>query len=364
MRVTIINFHFSEVKGGSELQCKFIAEGLEALGDSVCYIAPHATNLDGLARREIAASEPYDLHWVNCRKRNHLVEAILRSQPDVVYWRFNKRCFGSVAKALESAGVPLVFAVSHINDLIPWSTKPMEGRLKIYRQLREKLRNGLAHRGFKFVRAVTVNNPLHLEFSPVPVSKVVLNGMTDKSTDFAWGRPYCAWVSNIKPAKQPEAAVAVAKVLADQGIDLLMVGKISSGGYPQFEDPRRLPHNVFYLGERPFEEVNGILKNALLHIHTCLPEGFSNVFLQAWLHGVPSVSLNFDPGNVLVNRKLGVYADLDEGLFAREILGLLEDDAKRLSFGKRSRQYALQNHSVDALVSAVRRVLCHAANDG
>lgn len=360
MRVAIVNQHFAEVMGGSELQCKFIAEGLASRGHEVCYVAPCATDLDAQSREYLVANQPYELQWVDVLSPKSLVRAILACQPDVVYWRFNKNCFFTVAKALARVEIPLVFAASHINDLVPWSAKPQQGKLRVYRELRERLRNGLAHRGFRYVKALTVNNPEHINLSPVSSPTLILNGMTAQVADFSWPRPYCAWVSNIKPAKRPEAALAIARVLADRGVDLLMIGKLIPGTYPDFEDPARLPSNVFYLGQRSFEEVNGIFKNALLHIHTCLPEGFSNVFLQAWLQGTPSVSLSVDPGGVLETHSAGLCANGDMEYFAQCISRLLDSRDLRERYGSLGRAYAASQHGIRALVSSVEEVLQNA----
>jgi glycosyltransferase involved in cell wall biosynthesis len=357
MRVTIVNQHFYEARGGSELQCMFIADGLADRGHELCYVAPRVYPLQDRNLENVPAPQKYEIHWIDASGSYRLTAAILESRPDIVYWRFNKNHFFLVAKALAKAGIPLVFAASHINDLVAWSAKPRQGQLRVYRELRERLRDGLAHRGFRYVKALTVNNPEHLKLSPVSSPILILNGMTDQAADFKWPRPYCVWVSNIKPAKRPEAALAISRVLSDRGIDLLMIGKLIPGTYPDFEDPARLPSNVFYLGQRSFEEVNGIFKNALLHIHTCLPEGFSNVFLQAWLQGVPSVSLSVDPGGVLKTQSAGLCANDDMEYFAQCISRLLDSQNLRERYGSMGRAYAASQHGINALVLSVEEVL-------
>jgi len=44
-------------------------------------------------------------------------------------------------------------------------------------------------------------------------------------------------------------------------------------------------------------------------INTSNFEGFPNIFLEAWATGVPVISLNVDPGNVIKKRRLGICCE-------------------------------------------------------
>ncbi len=70
-----------------------------------------------------------------------------------------------------------------------------------------------------------------------------------------------------------------------------MFGAMNSKHYNWLKDKKRIPSNLFYLGKRGLFEINGLLATSLFHIHKCVPEGFSDIFIQAWLQGKPSVSM-------------------------------------------------------------------------
>lgn len=303
----------------------------------------------------------YIVHPVH-QSQHSLLDKVLKISPDVVYWRFNKHGFRKTAAGLYQANIPLVFAVAHINDITAWAIKPHHGWKARLRSPWKRLKARIEHEGFRYVDILTVNNKDHLKFSPVPNPRYIPNGLTTEANPFLWKRAYCAWVSNIKPAKRPEAAVRLAEQLATRDIDVLMVGSIQSKHYRWLEDASQLPNNCHYLGHKSLEEVNGILAGSLMHIHTCQPEGFSNVFIQAWLQGRPSVSLGFDPSGYIGKHYIGLDAKDDESMFTQAVFRLLDDDKTREEMGQRAQKFAHETFSVELMVDRVKAVLTEAAS--
>lgn len=69
---------------------------------------------------------------------------------------------------------------------------------------------------------------------------------------------------------------------------------MESGTYSDTLSTRiALLDNVTYLGERDNGYINNLLEiQADLLVNTSDSEGFSNTFIQAWLRGIPVLSLN------------------------------------------------------------------------
>lgn len=346
MKVAIVNQHIAHSVGGSELQCDFLARGLHTRGHEVVYIAPVRESLD-------VAGYPYTVTPVQ-NTPTAVVAALLGAQPDVVYWRYNKHHFRAVASALMANGSPMVFAVAHINDLMPWAVKPGAGWL---RQIRRKLITRREHAGFRHVQALTTNNRDLLSLSPVADAHYIPNGMSEEAVPFHWPRPYVAWVANIKPAKRPEMFVEATRALAEHGIDGLMVGGMQSNGYDWLSDPNRIPSNFHYLGPRGLAEVNGLLAGSRLLAHTCQPEGFPNIFIQAWLQCRPSVSLEFDPCGYIEEQGLGAVAGGDIDTFIEQVVSWATQPERANKVGQRAQAFARDTFSVATMVSRVEKVL-------
>ena len=354
MRVTIVNQHPSWALGGSETQCHLIAQELAARGHDVTYVALGGVPAD-LDRSGIG----YGIRDAD-HAGSSLASSIVASRPDIVYWRANTRSLRRVARGLREAGVPLVFAASHVNDLRRWGISHSSHRRRLRRcaeDVQALLRSAWNHAAVGRADAIVVNNRDHLRLVGTGPASHIPNSVETRKSDFSWPRPYVAWVANLKPAKRPEALIPLASHLEGLGVDVLVVGAIQVPSYEWFTRPGLLPPNLHYLGPLAQEEANALLASALLHVHTCRPEGFPNVFLQAWHWGVPSVSLGFDPEGLIAAEGLGATCEDDADRFSAEVARLVEDDASRRAAGARAAALVAARVSLERNVAALEDVL-------
>ena len=296
MKVLIVNIHKNESSGGSEIQCHLIAAELKRLGHDIVYLCPtnnkNLCGIDSLTYRVRPIKESVF----------SFIAAIKDEKPDVIYWRSYKRLFYPVLLAIKSKDIPVVFAVSHIHDLDPrtFDNYPVETLKQYLRKQRNKWITKTQLWGYQYVSAMTTLNADYLPLLPTVVKQYIPNAMELDRVHFSWPRPYCLWVANLKGPKQPQYFVRLAKKFSDLGIDFLMIGRFLEefGELRYILDDNSTPDNFYYLGEKSPQEVNGALESCLFHVHTCLPEGFGNIFIQSWLSKKTSVSLSFNPGNL------------------------------------------------------------------
>jgi glycosyltransferase involved in cell wall biosynthesis len=337
MKVVIVNKHREDTLGGSELQCDLIATELSNRGYDVTYIA--------IMGEEKKYSSDYRV--IPCKKdAEELLNKIRSCNPDVVYWRYHKNFINDIFKPLHDANVKIVFAVSSEYDVHRF----LYNRKQTIRyNLRRLFRNIKQFRGFKYVNAVVVNNESHLDKLPVKKQKFIPNGMADDYVPFEWEKPYCIWVANIKSIKRPEIYIEMAKQIGL--VDFLMVGDIQQEKYRWMENKQELPENLHYLGPKTVTEVNGMIRESLFHIHTCMAEGFPNVFIQAWFFGKPSVSYGFDPSNYINKNSLGFCSEENMAKFVEDVKQLCNDSKKRNEMGKNASSFAKKMFKIENSVS-------------
>ncbi len=88
-------------------------------------------------------------------------------------------------------------------------------------------------------------------------------------------------------------------------------------GMPKDEEPKRIYEalgkkpNVLLKGHQAHHETLNLISKAKALINTSYFEGFPNIYLEAWGTGVPVISLNVNPGDIIEKNNLGVCCNGD-----------------------------------------------------
>ncbi len=308
MRVAVVNHHLRDVLGGSELQCDLVARGLTVRGHDVVYLAVGGEQAPAAAeaayRTLPAPSDPIGL-----------AAAVVACRPDVVYWRFNRRGLRETARSVRDARIPIVVALAHVDDVTPWPSWPWPARGATLRDRASDMRSRLRWRrqlaAFRDVTAIASQRRDligRIPLGQVPLQHYVPNIMDPVLEPFVWPRPYVAWVGNLKPRKRPELIPRIAAALAPHHIDLVVAGPAQDARYGWLTAPLPDHPNMHHVGTPSPAQVTGILAGARCLAVTAMPEGFSNVMIQAWWGGTPTVTLDYDPDGLVAAEGLGAVA--------------------------------------------------------
>lgn len=359
MTILILNHHFQDVVGGSEIQCDLIAKGLIQRGHEVVYLA-----ING---RQTVYDVPYRVHvgtlaWITLKR------IVAEFRPDVAYWRFNKRHFLFTMLLLTCLRVPVVFAISHQNDVNKWAHKVRQNgatwreKLARLRMIwRPALASRINHLGYCFVAGVVAQ--LHQQTGKLPVQRevVIANSVDGSAAPFTWEKPFVLWAASVKASKNPEQFLALARSLQDLPVDFLMVGDIVHRSYRDLIEPAEALPNFHYLGVKTYHELNGMLRQARLLAHTCEPEGFPNIMIQAWMQGTPTVSLYYDPDRMIERYQLGFCSGTFEK-FQQDVRMLVTNAALREEIGQRARRFAQAHFKLDENIHQLEMFLSEIAS--
>lgn len=269
--------------------------------------------------------------------------ALDRVQPDVVYQRTAGVLTGQCALWARAHGRKFVFACAHDFDALPKSPFLANPRDRFFylwglrhadtvlAQSEDQVR---AFRSNFGITAVRVRNVIDVPEVPRPEA----------------GADRVLWVGTLKADKRPEWMLDAARALPGVGFTI-------AGGPPPPPMPgdaaRALAAraaaltNVELTGAVPAPRVSALLEKAALFAHTSPAEGFPNTLLEAWAHGVPSVSV-VDPDGAVSNGNVGVLAS-DRDDFIEQIRDLMYDPARRSALGAAARQYVVRHHAPAAI---------------
>jgi glycosyltransferase involved in cell wall biosynthesis len=158
------------------------------------------------------------------------------------------------------------------------------------------------------------------------------------------------WVANFKTLKQPELFIDLSETLNEKRINVqcIMIGSPASTPprYQQLLEKRinQIP-NLIWLKKQPIQVVNEYINESKLFINTSKWEGFPNTYIQAWMRETPVVALTCDPDNLIKDYKIGMHSKSYSKL-VDDVITLLQNDKKRISIGKKAKEYSFKYHSL------------------
>jgi glycosyltransferase involved in cell wall biosynthesis len=166
------------------------------------------------------------------------------------------------------------------------------------------------------------------------------------------------WVGNFKRLKQPELFIELSKTLWVKNMDIkcIMIGaptKYPNGYQKILEKKIKEVPNLEWLGKLPIDIVNKKINESTILVNTSKWEGFPNTYIQAWMRGIPVVTLNCDPDNIIHNFGIGLNSGSYEKL-VDDVINLLKNHDRRLEMGKKAKKYAMANHSLNNLDKLIK----------
>lgn len=282
------------------------------------------------------------------------IAALRRTDADVYVVQGAALWAGIVRDVAASMGRPFVWLAGHDHDVMrelpdvhgwrdrTWVTRAIRRADAIVSQTEKQQR--LLHEAFGR-DSVVISNPADLP----PESHVVDAG----------GPPVLAWLATYKPSKRPEWFTRFAERHPDvrcRMAGVIPVPPLTQECWEQAQAAAKRAPNLEVLPTIPHEQVGAFLREATLFAHSSPAEGFPNAFLEAWGHGLPSVT-SFDPDGILVRERLGACCPDDYAAWERELERRIADPALRREEGARARAYVAREHAPDVIHARLAAVL-------
>lgn len=166
------------------------------------------------------------------------------------------------------------------------------------------------------------------------------------------------WLATYKPAKRPEWFVEMARRLPHRRFVMCGVIPIPPLTRAAWDAARAAAATQPNLEVRGFVDParrGELFRDAGLLVHTSPVEGFPNTVLEAWAHGIPSVSV-VDPDGVVTREGLGAVAG-DPAALAAAVERLMADPAARRAAGARARAHVAAHHAPDLVLDRYAALL-------
>lgn len=327
-------------KGGAEYQMRLIADRLKEEYEIVFLYLGDVPGQQ-VAQTRVEEIEGYKTYFIkSCTKLDSLTlkytygkriyEVLKKEKPDFVYQRVLKFMSYYISKYQKELGYQHFI---HIADLFTISFKKEGFRNKFNYYFFKKT---VAHKPqfvvqtreqFDILKQQGITPVLHV-YNMHPVVDLEIEQVVKTKKQEAV--QHIVWVANIKPIKRLEIFVEIAEYYKDNAsYHFDIIGSIQDSVYaePILNQMDKLNNITHYTG-KDNEFVNQfLLDKASLVVNTSVSEGFSNVFIQSWLRGIPVVSLNSNPDRIFDTYNcLGKFCSNDIGLFKNAIEEIIEAD--------------------------------------
>ena len=159
------------------------------------------------------------------------------------------------------------------------------------------------------------------------------------------------WVGNLRRVNRPDRVLWLAARLPH--VAFHMVGGAlpdEEALYAHVRDAAAACGNVTFHGRLPYADVNDLYGRARLLLNTSDVESLPNSYLQAWIRGVPVVTLA-DPDGVIGREGLGVAARAPDR-FAGAIAALLGSGEAWQATSERCRRFMAREFGDDSVMPA------------
>ena len=355
-------------KGGSEIQAYLLSLDLLRRGWEVHYIRENPPDIrkeekvNGIILHSIPPIHT-KLKWMN---RRHLLKLMKKIKAYIWYCRGTISYVYPVWKNARKTGGKVLWACSSDRYLSKKLQK--ESLLRIvagsldkflFRKILKKI-DLILLQSFNQKTMLKKNWGLHGE---VIYNSFPLPSLTKEKRD-----PLLLWIGRLKHIKHPEKFLDLVKIFKDKPHQFIMLGRelehLSFTKELSWME-QAFPH-LSYLGEVERDKISGLLKRARILVNTSDYEGFPNTFIEAWLHGVPVVSLNVDPDGLIQKNKLGVVSHT-MGKLAEDVEKFMENQKLWEETSQRCREFARKNFKpkdkVDELETLISQLNSKKEND-
>lgn len=347
--------------GGAEVQQARLARGLAARGVEMTVVGcdygqPSPTRVHGVrVLKSYRLSEGLPVLRFFHPRLTRTMAALFTADADVYYVRGASLEAGTTYEAARLKGRAFVFGAAHDHDA--------NAALPLLGNPRDRVWYRRALRGARAVVAQTEaqRDAFRREFGIEATVVRNLVEVPERAADCA-ANDAIVWLATYKNAKRPDWFVELARALPERRFVMCGVVPIPPETTEAWERAqaaaRGLP-NLEVLGYLDQDAVGALMRSAALFVHTSPAEGFPNTVLEAWAHGVPTVSC-VDPDGVVARERLGEVVG-DPAALAAAVGRAMREPAERAAAGARARAYALRAHAPDAVLAQLEAVFRAAA---
>lgn len=334
--------------GGAEMQAREIAMALEKQGHSIYYVCYSSKiySSDEFCVSIISARSKWDFFHYGTRKL--LWNTLDTIQPDVVYHRAFVPYSRFVAQWSKKNNVPFFFHCADIYTLTRKNSSLYNIIQNKWLDYTLKNANGVIcqNREQYDVLSKYKLNKLQIIYNIHRINEAPINLNKKKNV---------IWIAKFEPSKQPELFIDLAERYDGEDVTFTMFSSKRPNteiNKKLLDRIRRIPRLNLVEGKDNDYINNYLCNSASLLVNTSVSEGISNTFIQAWMRGVPVISLNSNPDGWFDKYQIGACCKGDVLEISKLISKILDAGAYAL-YSKNAKAFAEDKFSSDVVTPQI-----------
>ncbi len=365
----VMLWHISERKGGAEVQANFLAEELSRRGFVVKYVCQtniltriNKIELVNGVEYHFIKSEPKFL-WLNIMR---YFKKLNKTKPDFIVQRNSSPILAASSLYSKYRNTKLIWICT--DNLVPMHNyitlrfknrvnKKKVGNLKYYIfyvssvfsdfLLKYSIRGvDLAFHQNEYQKKSIKKNFNLLSYKMLsgnikPIGfKAISKNKQKKSI---------LWCANLGKHKRPEIFIDLARSMLDTDYNFILIGGHSDKSY-ESKLFKNIPNNLKITGQLSYENSLSYFNKASIFVNTSTlyGDGFPNTFIQSWFRGIPVLSFNINPDQIIIKNNLGFVVNSIKDA-KRKSIDLLTNVDLYKEISKNVLDYANKNHTIEKM---------------
>lgn len=352
MRIVFVIGLYPYQIGGAEMQAKEIALALKSEGHEihfVCYSSEEYSS-EEFGVTILPIRKKLDIFYFETKK--HLYKALDLIQPDLVYHRAFVPYSRFIATWCNKNGVPFYF---HSADIYTLN--------KGNRSFKDIIHNRFLKYTLEHATGVICQNMEQyeaLKHRKVKNVKIIYNvqRQNEDSINNNKKKNIC-WIAKFEKAKQPEIFVDFAEKHPDKDVTFTIFSSRGTDSAENLLLLKRINNNprITLIQGKDNVFINKYLcETASLLVNTSVSEGISNTFIQAWMRGVPVVSLNSNPDNWFDSNLIGACCNGNIDKLHSVVSEILQEDNYTL-YSNASINFANKHFSPQVVIPQLKKFM-------
>lgn len=358
--------YYPFVKGGAEYQSKLIAESLKINYD-IFFISVSNNH----SSKELIISDGFKVYQLNYNLNVNKVflyyplaqeinEILFKEKPSIIYQRILNSFSYHLSQYSSKNGIVHYIHVADKYSLI-------FDKANLSTIVRKLMFRNLKYTSTRLITQNEEQTQLLSQYNIKPILQIYnmhpvpqYNFINYRENKIKDSIKKIVWIGSSRPVKRLELYIELAKSFEQESkIKFYIIGRIENNQYGnELRLKIKQTENIEYLDEQENDIVNKFLeKEAFYTINTSLSEGFSNVFIQSWLRGVPVLSLNSNPDNLFDTYNLGVFFEDNLDNLKEYLKKNIDNEEEYVKKSNESYRVSRKLFSLDTSIQKIEEIL-------